>query len=95
MSAESKVGRLKDQINQGLYRVDARAIAKAILAHERCNNCPVLPTVDVPVQTRRVGRWSVPCCRQGRSYRRPSSTSPLRERKLNRRRKGNPQALFF
>lgn len=95
MSAESKIGRLKDQINQGLYRVDARAIAKAILAYERRNNCPAIPTVDFPVQTRRVARRSVPCCRQERSYRRPSATSPLRERKLRRRRKGNSQALFF
>lgn len=95
MSTESKISKLKDQINQGLYRVDARAIAKAILAYERRNNCPALPTVDVPVQTRRGERWSVSCCRQGRSYRRPSTTSSLRERKLSRRRKGNPKALFL
>jgi len=95
MSAESKIGRLKDQINQGLYRVDARAMAKAILAHERRNNCPVITAVDIPVQTRQVKRWNVPCCRQGRIYRRPSATFPLRERKLSRRRKGNPKALFF
>jgi len=94
MSAESKIGRLKDQINQGLYRVDARAIAQAILAHERRNNCPVITAVDVPVQIRQVEQWSVSCCRQGRSYRRPSAISPLRERKLSRR-KGNPKALFF
>jgi len=98
MSAESrqaKVARLKDQIDQGLYRVDARAVAKAILVHERHNHCPANPTVVTPVQMRLVERRSPSGCRQGRSYRRPSATSPLRGRKLSLRRRGNPWALLF
>ena len=98
MSAESrqaKVGRLKDQINQGRYRVDARAVATALLVHERRSHCPASPTVDSPVQMRRVERRSGSCCRQGRSDRRPRAPAPLRGRKLSRRRSGNPQALLF
>ena len=58
MSAESrqaKVSRLKDHINQGLYRVDARAVAQAILVHQRRIHRPVSPPVDTPVQMRPVG----------------------------------------
>ena len=95
MSTESKISQLRDQINQGLYRVDARAVAKAILVYERHNNCPVLRTIDAPVQTRRRGRRSISDCRQGRSDRQPSAISPLRERTFRRRRQGNPKALFF
>lgn len=92
MSTESrlvKVDRLKVQINQGLYRVDAIAVAKAILAHERRNTCPASPTAYTPVQLRPVGEQCVAHCRQVPSYRQPSVSSPSRGRKLNLRRRRN------
>jgi Anti-sigma-28 factor, FlgM len=98
MSAESrqaKVNRLKDQIDQGRYHVDARAVAKAILVHERGDTCSASPTACTRIQRRLVERRGVSRCRQGRSYRRPSVISPLRGRKLSLRRRGNMRALLF
>jgi anti-sigma-28 factor FlgM len=98
MSAESrqaKVGRLKDQINQGLYRVDARAVAEAILVHERRNHYPARPTVDTPVQMEPVGGRCVVRFRCVWSHRQSSVSSPSRGRKLSCRRRGNPRALLF
>ena len=98
MSAEArqaKVSRLKAQIGQGLYHVDARAVAYAILLYERRNHRLVSMTGDTPVQMRQVERRSPSCCRQGRSERRPSMISPLQGRKLRLCRNGNPRALLF
>jgi hypothetical protein len=98
MSAESrqaKVGRLKDQINQGLYHVDARAVAEAILVHERRNYCLVNSPVDTPAQMRPVGGQCVARFRRIWSYRQLSGSSPSRGRKLSRRHRGNLQALLF
>jgi hypothetical protein len=92
---QEKVGRLKDQINQGLYRVDTRVVAHAILAYERHKHAPASPTVDTPVQMRQVERRSPSRCRQGQSYRHPSLASPLRGRKLRLCRRGDPQTLLF
>lgn len=98
MSAESrqaKVSRLKDQINQGRYRVDARTVAQAILVHERRTHRPVRPTVDTPVQMRPVGGRCVTRSRRVWSHRQSSVSSPSRGRKLRRRRRGNLRALLF
>ena len=98
MSAESrqaKIGRLKDQINQGLYRVDARAVAEAILVYERRSHYPAGPTVDTPVQMRPVEWRCIARSRRVWSHRQSSGSSPSRGRKLSRRRRGNPQALLF
>lgn len=98
MSTESrpvKIGRLKVRINQGLYRVDAIAVAEAILAHERRNTYPANSLSGIPVQRLSAG-W--PCVMHGRqiqSYRRPSVSFPSRGRKRNLCRSGNLKALLF
>lgn len=94
-SRQAKVERLKDLINQGLYRVDARAVATAILAYERRDHRPASSPVDSPAQMRLVEQRGVSWCHQGRSARRPSATSPLRGRKLSLCRRGTSQALLF
>ncbi len=92
---QAKVSRLKNQINQGLYRVDARAVAKAILLSERWNHRLVPVTGDVHGQRRLVERRRPSYNRQGRSERRLRVTSPPQERKLVVCRIGEPRALFF
>lgn len=92
---QAKVSRLKDQINQGLYRVDARAVAKAILLSERWVHRLVPVTGDVHGQRRLVERRRPSYSRQGRSERRLRVTSPPQERQLVVCRTGEPRALFF
>jgi anti-sigma28 factor (negative regulator of flagellin synthesis) len=95
-SRQAKVGRLKDQINQGLYHVDARAVAEAILVHERRNHCLASPAVDISIQMRPVGEGR--CVARSRrvwSHRQSSVSSPSRGRKLSRRRRGNLRASLF
>ncbi len=92
---QAKVRRLKDQINQGLYRIDARAVAKAILLSERWFHRLVPVTGDAHGQRRLVERRSPSYSRQGRSERRLRVTSPLQERQLMVCRTGESRALFF
>jgi Anti-sigma-28 factor, FlgM len=92
---QEKISRLKEQINRGLYHVDARAVAKAILLSERWEQRLALEAGAVHVQWRLVDRRSPSYSRQGRSERRLRVTSPLQERKLVLCRTGESRALFF
>ncbi|NOT54515.1 MAG: flagellar biosynthesis anti-sigma factor FlgM [Deltaproteobacteria bacterium] len=91
---QAKISRLKEQINQGLYRVDARSVAKAILLSERWNHRLVPVTGAVHVQRRLVERRSPPYSRHGRSERRLRVAAPLQERKLVLCRTGEARALL-
>lgn len=72
MSAESrqaKISRLKNQINHGLYHVDARIVAHAIVLHARRHGCLVSSASDASSQRGLVGRRGVSYCWHERSER--------------------------
>lgn len=98
MSAESrqaKISRLKNQIDHGLYHVDARIVAHAIVLHAQRYGCLVSSAGDASGQRGPVERRGVSYCRHERSERYSQVPSPLRVRKLSLRRRGNQETLLL
>lgn len=98
MSAESrqaKISRLKNQINHGLYHIDARIVAHAIVLHAQRHGCLVSSASDASGQRGLVGRRGVSYCWHERSERYSQAPAPLHIRKLSPRRRGNQEALLL
>ncbi|MSQ47589.1 MAG: flagellar biosynthesis anti-sigma factor FlgM [Deltaproteobacteria bacterium] len=92
---QAKVSRLKYQITQELYRIDARAVAHAILVYKRRPPFLASTPVDTPHSDATCGTAQFLMLSSRGSESRPRMASPPQGRKLRLCRRGTPRTSFF